>query len=102
MTFFLTYRCMLSTASLVLAVFLWRHEPCCLLTDEEGVLRFPARADYRLGTYLLGGLHLGFRFPSNRSPYLFESRSESCHTCTRLPARPLPIQRDFWPLRAFF
>jgi hypothetical protein len=39
MTFFLTHWCMLSTAWLVLAVFLWR----------------------------------GFRFPSKRSPYLFES-----------------------------
>ena len=35
MTFFLTHWCMLSTAWLVLAVFLWRHVPRCLLTDAE-------------------------------------------------------------------
>ena len=67
MTFFLTHRCMLSTASLVLAVFLWRHEPCCLLTDAEPAFQREQTT----------GLDSHSWRPSPRLPVPFEAESVS-------------------------
>ena len=96
MTFFPTHRRIFAIAWLILAVRLCRHEQRRLPQTPNGRFQigFPARADYRLGR-ILGSLHLGFRFPSNRSPYLFESSVGVLSHLHKTPARPLPIQRDF-------
>jgi hypothetical protein len=77
---------------------LCRHEQRRLASDAE---RNVCRSAFQQEQ--ITGLAAYFREPSPRLPVSFKSgvrtcsspRSESCRTCTTLPARPLPIQRDF-------
>ena len=73
----------------VLAVRLRRDEQCHLASDAERRLANRLSSESRLPAWapIFGGLHPGSRLASKRSPYLPSPRSESCHTCTRLPAR---------------
>jgi hypothetical protein len=88
MTFFLTHRCMLSTAWLVLAVFLWRHEPRCLLTDAEQ--RVSKSAFQREQTT---GLDSHSWRPSPGLPVPFEAESVS----VRVPGRSLVTPAQDFP-----
>ena len=75
MAFFPAHWRIFAIVWLFLAVRLWRHGQCLLASDaEEKVCKSAFQREQTTGVHAdFGGLHLGFRFPWRRSPYLFES-----------------------------